>query len=53
MGKTLKIKKRNGRVVASGWNDHHFVVTRNESKEVGTRVLLPYQSPDHENLSIP
>jgi GMP synthase-like glutamine amidotransferase len=53
MGKTLKVKKRDGRLVASGWNDHHFAVTRNESKEVGARVLLPYQSPDGDALGIP
>lgn len=53
MGKTLKVKKRDGRTVASGWNDHHFAVTLNESKEVGARVLLPYQSPDGEALGIP
>ena len=46
MGKTLQVKKRDGRVVATGWNDEHFAVTRNESKEIGDRVLLPYQSAD-------
>jgi hypothetical protein len=53
MGKTLQVKKRNGRIVATGWNDEHFAVTRNESKEVGDRILLPYQSPDGDALSIP
>ncbi|MGH8002295.1 MAG: hypothetical protein ACREPR_23415 [Brasilonema sp.] len=53
MGKTLKVKKRDGRLVASGWNDEHFAVTRNELKEVGVRVLLPYQSPDGNTLNIP
>ncbi|QSJ18073.1 hypothetical protein JYQ62_04315 [Nostoc sp. UHCC 0702] len=53
MGKTLIIKKRDGRYICSGWDDAHFAVTRNESKEVGTRVLLPYQSPDNEILNIP
>jgi len=53
MGKTLQVKKRDGRLVAQGWNDEHFVVTRNESKEVGDRVLLPYQSPDGDALGIP
>lgn len=52
-GKTLQVKKRDGRVVAQGWNDRHFAVTRNESKEVGDRVLLPYQSPDGDALDIP
>ena len=53
MGKTLQVKKRDGRIVATGWNDEHFAVTRNESKEVGDRVLLPYQSPDGDALGIP
>lgn len=52
-GKTLKVKKRDGRIVAESWNDEHFAVTRNESKEVGARVLLPYQSPDGDALGIP
>jgi hypothetical protein len=33
--------------------DEHFAVTRNESKEVGDRVLLPYQSPDGDANGIP
>ena len=53
MGKTLQVKKRDGRIVAESWNDEHFAVTRNESKEVGDRVLLPYQSPDGDALGIP
>lgn len=53
MGNTLQVKKRDGRLVAQGWNDDHFAVTRNESKEVGDRVLLPYQSPDGDVLNIP
>lgn len=53
LGSTLQIKKRDGRRVATGWNDAHFAVTRNESKEVGDRVLLPYQSPDGDTLGIP
>jgi hypothetical protein len=53
MGETLQVKKRDGRIVANGWNDEHFAVTRNESKEVGDRVLLPYQSPDGKIVGIP
>ncbi|MEG4344100.1 hypothetical protein QUB70_12530 [Microcoleus sp. A003_D6] len=53
MGKKLQVKKRDGKVVARGWNDEHFVVTRNECTEVGDRVLLPYQSPDGDALNIP
>lgn len=52
-GNTLQVKKRDGRLVATGWNDDHFAVTRNELKEVGDRVLLPYQSPDGDALNIP
>ncbi|RCJ23063.1 hypothetical protein A6S26_00405 [Nostoc sp. ATCC 43529] len=53
MGQTLQVKKRDGRKVADSWNDEHFAVTRNESKEVGERVLLPYQSPDAKAVGIP
>lgn len=53
MGKTLPVKKRDGRIVANGWNDEHFAAGRNELKEVGDRVLLPYQSPDGDALGIP
>ena len=53
IGSTLSVKKRDGRIVASSWNDDHFAVTRNESKEVGDRILLPYQSLDGDALNIP
>lgn len=53
MGKTLQVKKRDGRKVADSWDDDHFAVTRNESKEIGERVLLPYQPPDGGVLGIP
>ncbi|MCC5665501.1 hypothetical protein LC653_16625 [Nostoc sp. CHAB 5784] len=53
MGKTLQVKKRDGRRVADSWNDEHFAVTLNESKEVGDRVLLPYQSLDGKVAGIP
>jgi hypothetical protein len=53
MGKRLQVKKRDGRIVADNWNDQHFAVTRNESKEVGDRLLLPYQSLDGKVAKIP
>lgn len=53
IGETLQVKKRDGRRVADGWNHEHFAVTRNESKEVGDRVLFPYQSPQGEVGGIP
>jgi hypothetical protein len=53
IGNTLTVKKRDGRIVAESWNDQHFAVTRNETKEIGDRVLLPYQSPDGDALGIP
>ena len=52
MGKTLQVKKRDGRIVASGWNDAHFAVARNETKEIGARVLLPYQAIDGDALGV-
>lgn len=53
MGETLKVKKQDGRLVAQGWNDDHFAVTLNESKEIGSRSLFPYQSPDGDESAIP
>ncbi|WP_341530652.1 hypothetical protein WKK05_16065 [Nostoc sp. UHCC 0302] len=53
MGQTLQVKKRDGRNVATSWNDPHFAVALNETKEVGARLLLPYQSPDGDALGIP
>ena len=54
MGTSLHIKKQDGRNAASGWNDNHFAVTKNESIEIGDRILLPYQSPDIDKaLNIP
>jgi hypothetical protein len=53
IGSKLQVKKRDGRTVANGWNDDHFSVTLNESKEVGKRILLPYQTPDGDALNLP
>jgi hypothetical protein len=33
MGKTFKVKKHDGHLAASNWNDDHFAVTHNESQE--------------------
>ena len=53
VGENLKIEKRDGRIVAQGWNDDNFAVVLNEEKEVGDRVLLPYKTPKQHNSSIP
>ncbi|MEG4262445.1 hypothetical protein QUA19_20335 [Microcoleus sp. POL1_C1] len=53
IGKILQVKKRDGRLVATGWNNEHLAVTPNESKEVRDRVLLPDRSPDRDALGIP
>ncbi|NJL57156.1 hypothetical protein HC928_19970 [bacterium] len=53
VGETLNIEKRDGRIVARGWNDVNFAVVLNEAKEVGDRHLLPYQPPKAKNTSIP
>ncbi|NEN92699.1 MAG: hypothetical protein F6K48_28885 [Okeania sp. SIO3H1] len=37
VGEDLPIIKRDGRVVAQGWNDPQFAVVRNEEKEIGVR----------------
>ncbi|MEG4028496.1 MULTISPECIES: hypothetical protein [unclassified Microcoleus] len=54
VGKTFQVKKRDGNLIATGWNNGHLAVTPNESKEVGDpRVLLPDRSPDRDALGIP
>ncbi|MDJ0718797.1 MAG: hypothetical protein QNJ54_31990 [Prochloraceae cyanobacterium] len=53
VGETLKIAKRDGRIVAQGWNDANFAVVLNEDKEIGERHLLPYKTPNAKSLLIP
>jgi hypothetical protein len=53
VGSSLKITKRNGHMVADGWDHPEFAVGPNEAKEVGDRRLHHYQSPDAEALGIP
>ena len=53
VGENLKIVKRDGRVVAKGWEDDNFAVILNEEKEVGDRVLLPYETPNIKDSAIP
>lgn len=53
VGENLKIVKRDGRIVAQGWNDDSFAVALNEEKEVGDRVLLPYKTPNLKDSTIP
>ena len=53
VGENLKIEKRDGRIVAKGWNDDNFAVILNEEKEVGDRILLPYKTPNRKDSSIP
>ncbi|BAY78783.1 hypothetical protein NIES25_52610 [Nostoc linckia NIES-25] len=53
VGSSLKITKRNGHVIAEGWDHPEFAVGPNEHKEVGERRLHHYKSPDGEALGIP
>ncbi|MDJ0581521.1 hypothetical protein [Crocosphaera sp.] len=53
VGENLKIEKRDGRIVAQGWNDVNFAVVLNEDKEIGERYLLPYKTPKAKNSTIP
>jgi GMP synthase-like glutamine amidotransferase len=41
IGETLQVIKA-GEVRATGWNEPGFAVARNESPEIGTRLLQPY-----------
>lgn len=53
VGSALVITKRNGHIIAKGWDHPEFAVGPNEHKEVGDRRLHHYQSPDGEALGIP
>ena len=53
VGKTLKIKKKNGKTIAQGWEHPEFSVGPNEHSEVGERRLHHYQSPDADDSEIP
>ncbi|NEP13373.1 MAG: hypothetical protein F6K14_24830 [Symploca sp. SIO2C1] len=53
VGKSLAVKKKNGRTVADNWEHPEFVVAENETKEVGDRQLQHYQSPDPLTSGIP
>ncbi|MDG2615195.1 hypothetical protein P7L53_02960 [Thermoleptolyngbya sichuanensis XZ-Cy5] len=53
IGSSLKITKRNGHVIAEGWDHPEFAVGPNEHKEVGDRQLHHYQSPDGDAQGIP
>lgn len=53
VGETLSIEKRDGRIVAHGWNDVNFSVVLNEDKEIGERHLLPYKTPKAKHSRIP
>ncbi|MEM6751939.1 MAG: hypothetical protein AAF630_02960 [Cyanobacteria bacterium P01_C01_bin.38] len=53
LGENLKIEKRDGRIVAQGWDDANFAVVLNEDKEIGDRHLLPYRTPNAKNSIIP
>ncbi|MBE9101663.1 hypothetical protein [Vacuolonema iberomarrocanum] len=53
VGESLPVKKGDGQVIAVGWNHPEFAVGPNETKEVGNRQLIPYQSPNLEDCDIP
>ncbi len=53
VGGSLKIVKKNGQVVAEGWDHPEFAVGPNEQKEVGDRKLHHYQSPGSDASGIP
>lgn len=53
VGEELPIVKRDGSVVAKGWNDANFAVVLNEEKEIGDRHLLPYETPNPAESKIP
>lgn len=53
VGESLTVRKGEGHIVAVGWDHPEFAVGPNETKEVGNRQLIPYQSPDLVGSDIP
>lgn len=53
VGRSLKVRKKNGYLVAEGWEHPEFAVGPNESQEVGDRRLHHYRSPDSDESGIP
>jgi hypothetical protein len=53
IGSSLKVIKKNGHLIAEGWEHPEFAVGPNESQEVGDRRLHHYQSPDSDGSGIP
>lgn len=51
VGETLQIKKRNGRIVANGWNDPDFAINDLHQEEVGKTFIRPYDVPETSDLS--
>jgi hypothetical protein len=52
LGEGLAARKADGRR-ALGWADEEFAVTRNEERELGTRVLRPYRPPHARGAELP
>ncbi|MEP1472463.1 MAG: hypothetical protein ABJK25_15950 [Halieaceae bacterium] len=52
IGETLPVIK-NGKTVATGWDDACFAVARNEEFEIGTRKLIPYRRRGDSSCHIP
>jgi GMP synthase-like glutamine amidotransferase len=53
VGQRLTVTKGDGRQAIIGWNDAQFAVAHNESHEIGTCQLFPYQPPDSGVADIP
>lgn len=53
VGSSLKVRKKNGGVIAEGWDHPEFAVGPNETQEVGDSRLHHYQSPDSDESGIP
>jgi len=53
VGDNLKIVKKNGSVVANNWTDPSFAVAQNEDKEIGSRHLLHYKTPNPFKTTVP
>lgn len=50
VGQSIQVKKRNGDIVANGWDDPNFAVSDMRESEVGSTFIYPYVSPVNSGL---
>jgi len=51
VGETLQVRKRDGSIVANGWNDEDFAISDLHQEEVGKTFIRPYDVPKKSGLN--